>query len=364
MRLALAPIAGIVLFSQPVESQPRAADWALRKQFAVGTEPDTTALGRVRSVQLLTDGRLLVADAQARSILVFDSEGRARPALGRVGSGPAEYRTPYALATIGDTIALLDPGNARIGLFGRDGSWRGSWVVQPITGGSTVRLYRVPGKEFYAIGSRRTGTNPVITYIRHDGRGPRDTLAPAPWTQASSAGVQCAGTDKGIHFFSTTFQSSHLRAPGAGGTILDAEMAEYRIEQRSAAGAVVRTFTGSAARLPITDVEWDSAGAELAAYLKQDPNASCNRRTLERPASKPAIRAFWWDDSGRLWVERYTPRGFAFDLFNDRGILIANIPAPERLSDIEPSVVGNRIAMLSATPDGVQFVQVFRFGPK
>jgi hypothetical protein len=364
MRLFLTLVLALAIDGPSVAAQPRPAEWQLRKVFAVGTEPDTSTLARVRSIQLLTDGRLLVVDAQAKSILAFDSAGRAKPALGRLGSGPAEYRSPYALAVLGDTIAVLDPGNARIGLFGRDGGWRGSWVVMPITGGSTVRLYRVPGKEFYALGTRRLENRSVMTFIRHDVRGPRDTLAPAPAAQPSSAGVMCNGTDKGIHFFSTTFQSSHLRAPGPGGTILDADMDTYRIEQRSAAGAVVRTFAGSAARVPITDVEWDSAGAELAAFLKKDPKAECNRRALERPASKPAIRAFWWDDSGRLWVERYAAKGFAFDVFNDRGVLIASMPAPERLSDIEPSVVGNRVAILSATSDGVQFVQVFRFGVK
>jgi hypothetical protein len=360
MKTPFASLLGIALATQAVHAQPRPADWRLRKLFDVGVEPDTTTLARVRSIQLTNKGRLLVVDAQAQAVHVFDSTGRAQALLGRVGSGPAEYRTPYSIAIIGDTIAVLDPGNGRIGLFDQAGSWRGSWIVQPVTGGSAIRLYRVPGREFYAIGTRATSTGLITTYVRYDGRGARDTLVPTPVPQAPDFGVRCAGTDKGIRFFSTPLQPSNIRLPGPGATILDAKSDVYRIVQKSAAGMTLRTFVGAPGRVPIADAEWDSAGAELAAYLQKDPNAECSKRALVRPPSKPTIRAYWWDDAGRLWVERFAMRGFVFDVFNDQGVLVATLPAPDRVSSVEPSVVGNRIALLSATPDGVHFVQVYR----
>ena len=344
-------------------AQAAASEWTLERVFSVGSAPDTTVLQRIRSLQLLRDGRLLIADAGARSIVVVDSSGRPRPPLGRMGSGPAEYRTPYALATLGDTIAVLDPGNGRIGLFRSNGTWAGSWMAQNITGGTDVRLYRVPGAEFFAYGTRRVGSQAVSTFIRHDSRGPRDTLATDPRPSDPEFGVVCqiAG---GMSFFSTTLQSHHLRIPGPRGTLLDAEMTAYRIVQRTARGAVVTTFTGPASPVPISDGEWDSVGAELAKFHKEHKDSKCTRESLARPTSKPAIRAMWWDDSGRLWVERYVISGFAFDLFDQRGMQIASLRAPSRNSEVEPSVVGNRIALLGENADGAPVVHVYRFSAK
>lgn len=166
--------------SAPANAQTRAQEWSLTRLYSVGGEADTTVLQRVQSLQQLRDRRLLIADNGARSVIVVDSLGRVRPPLGRMGSGPAEYRAPQALAAIGDTVAVLDPGNGRIGLFSINGVWQGSWVVQPITGGTNVRLYRVPGAEFYAYGVRTIGTKLATTFIHFDARGPRDTLAPEP----------------------------------------------------------------------------------------------------------------------------------------------------------------------------------------
>ena len=352
-----------LIFSSPAYAQPRVPEWTLTRLYSVGAESDTVVLQRVQSLQLLHDRRLLIADAGARSILVVDSMGRGRRPLGRAGSGPGEYQSPQALGTIGDTIAVLDPRNGRIGLFAGNGTWQGSWTAPPITGGSYVRLYRVPGPEFYTPGVRRTASAPRSTFIHFDARGARDTLVPDPVPSPPDAGAMCEGSDRGIRFFPAAFQSRHLRIPGPRRTLLDAEMSAYRIVQHTLAGNTVATFTGPSVRVPISDAEWDSAGAEFASYLKQDAKAKCSTRSLVRPSHKPAIRAFWWDDAGRLWVERYVVGGFVFDVFDPRGVRVASMRAPERVSEVEPSVVGNRIVLLRATPDGSHVVHVYRFGP-
>ena len=70
-------------------AQPRApARWALQPLFTIG-ESSGVELQRVASVLWLPNGRLLVADAGATRLLVFDSTGRALGAMGRDGSGPA-----------------------------------------------------------------------------------------------------------------------------------------------------------------------------------------------------------------------------------------------------------------------------------
>ena len=238
-------------------AQTRPARGSLTVLYTVGAE-DGTVLDHVSAVLLRRDGHLLIADQGQRTILAFDATGRAQAPLGRTGAGPAEYRAPVGLASIGDTIAVLDPRNARIGLFSPTGHWYGQWRVQPITGDAMIRLYRVAGPEFYAIASVPGVRQPA--FVRYDARGAQDTIVPAPSVEAATHRALCKGSDLGIRVFTTALHPRRLRLAGPRSSYLDAETGTYRIEQRDAGGSVRRTFIGTATPIPITDAAWDSAG--------------------------------------------------------------------------------------------------------
>jgi hypothetical protein len=172
--------------------------------------------------------------------------------------------------------------------------------------------------------------------------------------------VVCNGSDKGLHFFSSPWTPRFLDQPGPGRSILSAVTTDYRIVQRNAAGDSIAVFTGTALRLPITDREWKDATAALEEFRKNDPAATCNPGSLPRPAQKPAIRAFFWTADGRLWVERYSARGFAFDVFDPQGRLLATVPSPARVAEVEPHVSGNRLAIVAESADGAHLVRVYR----
>jgi hypothetical protein len=333
--------------------------WFLEPLFTVGNTP-ATELQDVASVLWLPDGRLLVADAGTPRLLVFDSTGRPLGAMGRDGSGPAEYRTLRSLALLGDTIAVQDGGNARIGLFTLSGGWIGSWVLPPISG-PAIRLYRVPGNELYGVGTQRSDSRRgLLTFVRFAGGGQRDTLLRDKPPELGDWVVVCNGSDKGLHFFSTPWTPQYLEHPGPAGTILSAVTSDYRIVQRNQRGDTTAVFAGTATRLPIPDVEWKEATTDLEKYRKQDPAAACNPASVRRPVQKPAIRAFFWSSDGKLWVERYTARGFAFDVFDSRGTLLGTLPSPDRVADVEPYVRGNRVAIVTESPDGAHVVRTYR----
>jgi len=341
-------------------AQPRApVQWALQPLFTIG-ESSGVELQRVVSVLWLPNGRLLVADAGATRLLVFDSTGRALGAMGRDGSGPAEYRTLQSLALLGDTIAVQDQGNARIGLFSQSGSWLASWPLPPISG-PAIRLYRPPGHELYGVGVQRA--NPargLLTFVRYGAGGPRDTLLRDKPLQVAQSSVVCNGSDKGLHFFSSPWTPRYLEQPGPERSVLSAMTTDYRIVARSERGDTVASFSGTAARLPISDAEWKQATGELESYRQKDKPADCNPGSIPRPDHKPAIRAFFWSGDGKLWVERYDPKGFAFDVFDAHGVLLATLSAPDRVSDVEPHIAGSRLALVSETPDGAHLVRAYR----
>ncbi|MEO7362795.1 MAG: hypothetical protein ABI120_20860 [Gemmatimonadaceae bacterium] len=352
LAISLGPVVG--------DAQPKVSEWKLTQAFAFGDGSDVV-LERVRSLQLLRDGRLLVADVGAKSVFVSDSLGRAQKTLGRVGAGPAEYGSPGSLATIGDTIAVLDVVNTRIGLFNGKGEWQGQWPSQRISGPG-VRLFRTQAGEFYNYSTKPDGKVLRTVYIRYDKAGARDTVVPAPFP-TSVTFVRCNSPGGGISFFDSKFGTKELRIPGAGGTVLDGMSDKYQLQLHKVNGDVVASFSGTAARVPLGDKEWQESIKDFTEFAKKNTTGACTHSSVERPSAKPAIRAVWWDDAGRLWVERYAAKGFAFDVFSKTGTQLATMPAPERVEDVEPNVVGNRLAVLTLTTDGVPVVRVYRIAP-
>jgi len=349
----------LAVLSGPVfaDAQPKVAEWKLTQAFAFGDGSDVV-LERVRSLQLLRDGRLLVADVGAKSIVVSDSLGRAQKPLGRAGAGPAEYGSPGSLATIGDTIAVLDVVNTRIGLFNGKGEWQGQWPSQRISG-PEVRLFRTQAGEFYNYSTKPDGKVLRTAYVGYDKGGARDTVVPEPFP-TSVTFVRCNSPDGGISFFDSKFGTKQLRIPGAGGTVLDGMSDKYQLQLHRVNGDVVANYSGTAARIPLGDKEWLESIKDFTEFARENTTGACTRSSVDRPPAKPAIRAVWWDDVGRLWVERYAAKGFAFDVFSKAGTPIATMPAPERVEDVEPSVVGNRLAILTLNADGVPVVRVYR----
>ena len=100
----------------------------------IGTDSGDASFASIRSLLYARNGELLVVDHRSKEVKVFDSMGAFLRRIGRTGAGPGEFADPYSLAWLGDTLALLDPGNSRIGLFGPDEKWIGQLPVQPITG--------------------------------------------------------------------------------------------------------------------------------------------------------------------------------------------------------------------------------------
>ncbi len=100
-------------------------------------QPDDDSLGALRApddVLLLDDGTLLVADSKPAEVVRYDAAGRYVGRVGRDGSGPGEYRSPW-LAAHGDTLVVQDPTLGRAVMFSLTTT---SPITQRIT---TLRYY-------------------------------------------------------------------------------------------------------------------------------------------------------------------------------------------------------------------------------
>lgn len=84
----------------------------------------------------LPDGRVIVLDRGDAMLRVADLRTGVSARLGRVGSGPGEYRAPQSLIPLGgDSVALLDLGSDRLTVIRADGTLGGTVSPRPGTGG-------------------------------------------------------------------------------------------------------------------------------------------------------------------------------------------------------------------------------------
>jgi hypothetical protein len=80
------------------------------------------AFSRVRGIQELPDGRVLVADQREEALYRVDFHNQERTMLGRRGEGPQEYRAPTGLHPFrADSVLMVDLQNGRFAIVSADG---------------------------------------------------------------------------------------------------------------------------------------------------------------------------------------------------------------------------------------------------
>jgi hypothetical protein len=92
--------------------------------------------GRITGIVVLSDRRIVVADAMAHQLRYFSPEGVYEQTVGRPGQGPGEFGRGRLLPFVGpgDTLVVLDYGNQQAHLIAPDGTWVESYSVLPHDG--------------------------------------------------------------------------------------------------------------------------------------------------------------------------------------------------------------------------------------
>jgi hypothetical protein len=360
VRIAVDTVAGVV----QVRNDGAAPTWTLDPILSVGSlgdvgGADPDEFGRINSVLADDSGNVYVADGQAHEIKVFGSYGQYFRSIGREGSGPGELRSLYPMAWLGDTLAVLDPGNARIALFSRGGEWAGSWPWQPLTG--QVRFISAGLHAAYAQSVRINpgGSGLDRIFVRYTAAGPTDSIPAPELSGAAESSVICHRPDGGISVFEVPFAPSPTFAFTADGQVALAPGAEYRIAFLTAAGDTTRIVEREHTPVPITDEEWEEEIRPYREFRSEASGARCEGE-MQRPAAKPAIHYLLFDTRRRMWAEVSTPTGFRWDVFDREGKLLGTVPAPTRSESAPPYVRGDRLYIVAADSLDVQQVKGFR----
>lgn len=328
-------------------------------------DPGPDEFGTITSVVADRDGFIYVADAQAAEIRVFDETGRHTRTIGRRGEGPGEISSLYSLGWIGDTLAVLDPGNVRIGLFTRSGRWLGHFQHQPITGPvDWVRLHWVGDDGVATLALPAAGgAGRSLLFLRYRvGQEEPDTvrLAEEP-EDLPRLGMRCPHTSGGgISFFTPPFAPRLLQTFTPAGAHVAARTDRYRIAFLDHGGDTLRIVAREIEPVPTDEAEWEDGLEDYREFRRNDPGARCEPPSVRRPAHRPPLRHVLFGPDGRMWTEIASADGFDVELFDADGRLLLRAPAPHRSTRVVPFARGNRYYIVAEDSLGAQSVEVYR----
>lgn len=347
-----------------IRSSGTPAQWSAELVATISGDSSSSGeegFGSVRSLLLDSAGSVYVLDPSFVQISVFDSTGALSRRVGRKGNGPGEYTLPYSIAWLGDSLAVLDPGNSRIMLVGPDGQWVRQWTSQRISGDLSVRLYRTLPRGFWNYGHKAGPDGRGISlFVRVASDSRSDTLAIYRAPEVANTGALCRHASGGLSFFGPPFGAKSMAIPNAGGEQYVALNTEYRIAVLGAAHDTLRVLERQATPAAVTDAEWEESLTEWRTFKEEYPAAHCDRDGWTRPATKPVLEHLFTDSDQQLWVEVLSADGRFYEVFGPDGRLRARVSGLPPSLGVDPSVVAGRAAFVVADSLGVQSVQVFR----
>lgn len=356
-------------------------EWALAPSpgltLADAATGDSTAFTHISAARWLRDGRIVVADAAARRLLLFDSAGRFVRPLGRSGQGPGEFRNLGEVTVIpGDSLTTFDASLRRLSVWHPDSGF--------------VRSTQVVGTSLES--------SPSDAWLWRDGRivvlqlsiTPRDSIAPASgvrrWPMRAQLALQ--DTSGSVLATSAAFDGMYTGIYEGGDTRLPFSNQPFSAISRD------RVYFGSgstftiayldsdftragelrwpAQREDLTQAEVEAVKSEaMALAAKRLPPDQLAKRCAMNfarailPRERPAIGRVFLDDEERLWVGRFeaTRLGSLLQKPSDRWTVISKngepvarlrLPESSRLEDVR----GARVLLVVRDSLDVQTIAV------
>lgn len=349
MVVAFALVLALSQGSAPRQAGSGSAGEIPRFEKPAWTSPDPFTY--VASIRELSDGRVLVADLGETAVRLLSARGVTLQTIGRVGSGPGEYRVPLRLlAYRGDTTLLIDRTLLRWLVIDPTGKTPRTipfpkHVGHPLT---TALGFLPDGRVVYqATIMRLPSDDPMsaIAAIKLSGEQ-RDSLEavrlPGVIRQKRGEGSDVVLITRGVRF---SPEDDWVMAPD--GAIGIARVDPFHIEWLLASGKVVRGPEHRADLVPVTDSE------KLAA------------RELPLPSTKPPFIAgqSLADPFGRLWVKHYSPSGSEtarWSVFDRSGACVARVELPKRSSIEHLSRLG--VYVVRRDDDDLQWLELYSWG--
>ncbi len=320
--------------------------------WSIGSEPlvDLAESGsgpshefyRVADATILSDGRIIVADAGSSQIRAFSRTGTALSQVGREGEGPGEYH---------QIMKVVRLGNDTVGVF----SWptKMTLLAPDLSLVTTLRLGDRANWPYALEGGQFIDLEVFASVIEYEGAS-QLIRAPASIVRRTREGAVEDTIWRGPGFEEFMFSSGDRRGSARplfgkvvamsvyGSSVLvgTSEAMEYQVLDSS--GRPLRIV-----RVPGYDLALDppTVEAEKASLLGPDPSAFRKELVAQLPVpdSRPAYSDFLVDAEGFLWAGEtqslrnyFEPRNW--EVFSPDGQWMGSIQTPEKFKPFEIGV--------------------------
>lgn len=329
------------------------------------------SFGMIRSIAVLSDGRLAVADRQAEEVRVFDGEGRHLRTFGGEGGGPGELKGMQGVFVDHQgMLRVAEQANARLSVFDPDTGFvtsfplqlfsygfRGPWPAAMDSEGRTLvassgrfgegrywNMLRVYDPAMVQLDS-------IPYYDYTDDFEKEDP--PGAWRVALGTN---AFTWAQVPFFSVPMQ---VLAPTGEFWSSREGAAQLEVARWTPAGDTAVVLLSLREPGPVTRAERDSAMAELVEGFAQRMGSPPKLDPSRVPATKPPLHGLSLDDRGRLWVRLTDPSAdtTVYDVFDGEGRHAETVSLPFRVDAwIPPVLRGDALWAVVTDEMDVQYV--------
>ena len=307
----------------------------------------------VSGVREMKNGALLVTDAKRPAIYLIDAKTGTATALGSAGADSGQYVQPGGIYSgRGDTVLVLDRGQARVSLISPAGAIVGVRSIRQVgvqtSSDADIDYQRVDNRGlayFTARGGRllsrlagNASRNDSIALVRFDPlRQHGDTIAKLRVLEAKIVSM-----DEHTQITQTVIGSPEdTWGIAADGRVAIVRADPYRVEWYSANGAVTRGPTISHESIPYTSAEKqaltaasqaNAAGVGIVGGERKSAASTPREFAPNKPVFEPNGEAIVSPD-GHIWIARNLPAGESktlYDVFDGKGERVDRVELPAR----------------------------------
>ncbi len=333
------------------------AEATLVPEVAIGQVdgPEEYLFGRLTSIAVDDSRRVYVLDDQAQHVRVYDSEGVYLETLGRQGEGPGEFTRAESIAMLPDgRLAVRDPGNLRVQVFGPGPGERTEWTYLSGNFYTPSALYTdVRGRTFLYARVRGSAGELVMRVVVLGPDGAAADTLPEPSSDFDPPRVRAERTDDDGNTSSVSsvvpFSPFFHWSVHPSGHFLTGLSGEYRIDLARDDG--VLRIERQSTPIPVSDAERDHERESTVRMIRLSiPGWNWDGPSI--PRHKPVFKGLLSGRDGRIWVWLSTE---AYSVVNDD--YNPDNPFSEPVSWIEPTRYdvfesdGTYLGAV-ATPDG------------
>ncbi len=308
-RLVLSFVCGLALLLTSCgdsSSGPSYGDWTLKDSLQLTenlhvSETENFFFGSATTLDVTSDGRIVVADRQANNLKVLRPDGTLLDTLGGPGEGPGEFQQVMQIQVArGDSLYAYDFRQSRLTVF------------EPEAPYSVTRIVNVTREKGFVSKLLVLENQLVGQFGSGFGRPEEGIQSPDPNTwrvigDDGSPGDSLFQTQRGRFAFSKAgdrfrirpipFQRKEGVTNGPDSRLYHGRTDSLHIQARTADGRSEVVASVPTDPVPVTEAARDSALSDVSDQVRAMVASAL-------PDTKPAFASFLVADDERLWVKR------------------------------------------------------------